>query len=64
MSLLPNANPSFTHCTVPAKFAISHRNKASLPSSTWRFVGCVRKCCLLAAIDLKAIAYTKTSERE
>lgn len=53
---LPNANPSFAHCTLPPKFPISHRNSASVPSSTWRFCGCTRKYCLtpLPATCLKA----------
>lgn len=53
---LPNANPSFAHCTLPPKFPISHRNSASVPSSTWRFCGCTRKYCLtpLPATYLKA----------
>lgn len=46
--LIPKANPSLTHWTLPARFVISHRKSASDPSSTWRFVGWVRKYCLLA----------------
>lgn len=49
--MLPSAKPSLTHCTLPARFVISHFSSASVPSSTWTFVGCVRKYCLLAVTD-------------
>lgn len=48
---IPRAKPSLTHCTLPARFVISHRSSASEPSRTWRFVGCVRKYCLLAVTE-------------
>lgn len=43
--ILPNAKPSFTHCTFPTKFEISHCRSASEPSSTCRFFGTDRKTC-------------------
>lgn len=48
MLSLPSANPSFAHCTVPAKFVISQRSSASDPSNTVRLCGFVRNCCLAA----------------
>lgn len=53
MNYKPKANPSFVHCTCPAKFETSHLSIASDPSKTCRSCGVTRNfcCCPLQLIQ-------------
>lgn len=52
---LPNAKPSFVHCTWPAKFVTSQLNNASEPSSTCKSCGVTRNFCCCAITVCSAV---------
>lgn len=59
----PNANPSFVHCTCPAKFVTSQLNNASDPSNTCKSCGVTRNfCCWAFAVCSNAVITEKEEE--
>lgn len=62
---LPNAKPSFVHCTCPAKFDTSQRRTASEPSNTCKSCGVTLNfCCWAALVCTTIIAIPEKNEEK